>query len=207
MEEEKKESKALEEQTSSEEPVKKKLFGRGIYGSKDVPIRILDGLIAGMILLAVVLTVIFSINGGYRVTFDTQGGGEIPYQKLRYGKLVEKPENPLKPGYEFVCWKREEAEGEWSFDHDQVKGDMTLTAQWKPASVLVKFDLDGGMADGKTEAEPVFVTYGETYGALPEPEKLGASFKGWIYSGQMIEADTRVTMTGEHILTAVYEED
>ena len=55
-----------------------KAFGRGIYGSKDVPIRILDGLIVGMILLAVVLTVIFSINGGYRVTFDTRGGGEIP---------------------------------------------------------------------------------------------------------------------------------
>ena len=52
------------------EEEKKKLFGRGIYGSKDVPIRILDGLIVGMILLAVVLTVIFSINGGYRVTFD-----------------------------------------------------------------------------------------------------------------------------------------
>jgi len=65
------------------EEEKKKLFGRGIYGSKDVPIRILDGLIVGMILLAVVLTVIFSINGGYRVTFDTRGGGEIPYQNLR----------------------------------------------------------------------------------------------------------------------------
>lgn len=206
MEEEKKEPELLEKPTSSEEPVKKKLFGRGIYGSKDVPIRILDGLIVGMILLAVVLTVIFSINGGYRVTFDTQGGGEIPYQKLRYGKLVEKPENPQKPGYEFVCWKREEAEGEWSFEHDQVKGDMTLTAQWKPASVLVKFDLDGGTVDGKTEAEPVFVTYGEAYGALPEPEKPGVSFKGWIYSGQMIEADTKVAMTGEHVLTAVYED-
>ena len=206
MEEEKKEPELLEKPTSSEEPVKKKLFGRGIYGSKDVPIRILDGLIVGMILLAVVLTVIFSINGGYRVTFDTQGGGEIPYQKLRYGKLVEKPENPQKPGYEFVCWKREEAEGEWSFEHDQVKGDMTLTAQWKPASVLVKFDLDGGTVDGKTEAEPVFVTYGEAYGALPEPEKPGVYFKGWIYSGQMIEAGTKVAMTGEHVLTAVYED-
>ena len=30
------------------EEEKKKLFGRGIYGSKDVPIRILDGLIVGM---------------------------------------------------------------------------------------------------------------------------------------------------------------
>ena len=105
-----------------------------------------------------------------------------------------------------MCWKRKEAEGEWSFEHDQVKGDMTLTAQWKPASVLVKFDLDGGTVDGKTEAEPVFVTYGEVYGALPEPEKTGVSFKGWIYSGQMIEADTRVAMTGEHVLTAVYED-
>ena len=57
------------------EEEKKKLFGRGIYGSKDVPIRILDGLIVGMILLAVVLTVIFSINGGYRVTL-TPGAAE-----------------------------------------------------------------------------------------------------------------------------------
>lgn len=51
-----------------------------------------------------------------------------------------------------------------------------------------------------------FVTYGEVYGALPEPEKTGVSFKGWFYSGQMIEADTRVAMTGEHVLTAVYED-
>ena len=43
------------------EEEKKKLFGRGIYGSKDVPIRILDGLIVGMILLAVVLP-LFSVS-------------------------------------------------------------------------------------------------------------------------------------------------
>ena len=185
------------------EEEKKKLFGRGIYGSKDVPIRILDGLIVGMILLAVVLTVIFSINGGYRVTFDTRGGGEIPYQKLRYGKLVEKPEEPQKPGYEFVCWKREEAEGEWSFEHDQVKGDMTLTAQWKPASVLVKFDLDGGTVDGKTEAEPVFVTYGEVYGALPEPEKTGVSvmvFKSPVLLGDITVLQVHADVVDIHIL-------
>ena len=189
----------------SPDPARKKLFGRGIYGSKDVPIRILDGLIAGMIILAVALTVIFSINGGYRVTFDTQGGGEIAFQKLRYGKLVERPQDPVKPGYEFVSWKREEAEGDWAFDHDQVKGDMTLVAQWKPASVLVKFDLGGRTVDGRDQAEPVYVTYGETYGGLPEPKKEGYRFKGWIYSGQMISCESRVTMTGEHVLTAVYE--
>ena len=58
------------------EEEKKKLFGRGIYGSKDVPIRILDGLIVGMRLLAVVLTVIFSINGGYRCLLYTSDAAD-----------------------------------------------------------------------------------------------------------------------------------
>ena len=42
---------------------KKRWFGRGIYGSKDVPIRILDGLIAFLIVLTVALTAVFAING------------------------------------------------------------------------------------------------------------------------------------------------
>lgn len=37
---------------------KKRWFGRGIYGSKDVPIRILDGLIAFLIVLTVALTAV-----------------------------------------------------------------------------------------------------------------------------------------------------
>ena len=41
---------------------KKRWFGRGIYGSKDVPIRILDGLIAFLIVLTVALTAVFAIN-------------------------------------------------------------------------------------------------------------------------------------------------
>ena len=44
---------------------KKRWFGRGIYGSKDVPIRILDGLITFLIVLTVALTAFFAINGGY----------------------------------------------------------------------------------------------------------------------------------------------
>ena len=43
---------------------KKRWFGREIYGSKDVPIRILDGLIAFLIVLTVALTAVFAINGG-----------------------------------------------------------------------------------------------------------------------------------------------
>ena len=87
--------------TDSQPPVKKKWFGRGIYGSKDVPIRILYKLIFGLIAATVILTVVFTLNGGYFVNFETGGGTEIESQKLRYGQLVEKPEDPVRPGIEF----------------------------------------------------------------------------------------------------------
>lgn len=186
-------------------PVKKKWFGRGIYGSKDVPIKILDKLILGLILATVILTVVFTVNGGYFVNFETDGGTEIESQKLRYGQLVEKPEDPVKPGYEFEGWIYGEEEYPWSFGADKVQGEMTLIAQWKPAKVLVKFDLDGGNFGENAPDGDFFVTFGEPYGELPVPEKEGFQFDGWVYSGAVIKDTTPVSMTGEHVLTALWK--
>ena len=94
---------------------KKRWFGRGIYGSKDVPIRILDG-------------------------------------------------------------------GIWS-EADQEK-------------------MREGTAAG---ADSLEVTFGENYGVLPVPVKEGAVFGGWRYSGQNITEDTKVTVNGEHVLTAQWK--
>lgn len=183
----------------------KKLFGRGIYGSRDVPIRLLDGLIAALIAAAVILTVAFTVNGGFLVTFDSQGGTPVESQKLRYGKLVTEPQAPEKPGYDFVSWYDEKGEKNWRFEYEYVTGDMTLTAVWTPAAILVKFDLDGGAVEGQREIPPVERVYGQPYGELPHPEKAGFRFAGWMYSGQMIDAAAKVSMTGEHMLTAIYE--
>lgn len=183
----------------------KKWFGRGIYGSKDVPIRILDGFIIGAICFVVILVFWFATHGGYNVTFDTEGGSEIAAQRLKHGELAEEPEIPLKPGYTFCGWVTSEDESlakEWNFATDKVENDLTLYAVWMPAEVRVKFDLDGGNLDGETYIPDKTVTYGEAYGELPVPEKEGFRFDGWIYSGVVIQADTMVTMTGEHVLTA-----
>lgn len=183
----------------------KKWFGRGIYGSKDVPIRILDGFIIGAICFVVILVFWFATHGGYNVTFDTEGGSEIAAQRLKHGELAKEPEIPLKPGYTFCGWMTSEDESlakEWNFATDKVENDLTLYAVWMPAEVRVKFDLDGGNLDGETYIPDKTVTYGEAYGELPVPEKEGFRFDGWIYSGVVIQADTMVTMTGEHVLTA-----
>lgn len=190
-----------------EETAKKRWFGRGIYGSKDVPIRLLDGLIAGLIAAAVILTVIFAVNGGFRVTFDTAGGSAVAEQKLRHGELVKEPEAPVRPGYVFEGWflEKNEESTAWDFQVDNVGGDLELTAHWVPAQVTVKFDLDGGSCEGAAQIAPVQVTFEGTYGELPVPEKEGFTFGGWYYSGARITADTQVTMTGEHVLTARWE--
>lgn len=183
---------------------KKKWFGRGIYGSKDVPIRLLDGFIALLIFAIIVLTVIFAWNGGYLVSFDTGGGNEIPSQKLRHGSLVEEPPAPLRAGYEFGGWYYGvDLEHQWDFAVTKVNSEVTLVAKWTPAKVLVKFDLDGGnWADG--EPGEYTVVYGESYGKLPTPVRSGYQFDGWIYSGQQITEETLVTVNGEHVLTAAW---
>ncbi len=194
-----------EPQNSPERP--KKLFGRGIYGSKDVPIRILDRVILVLIALAVGLTVWNAANGGFYISFDTGGADTaIADQKIRYGQLVTEPETPVRPGYTLDGWNTapESATANWDFGVDTVSSDMTLYAVWAPASITVKLDLNGGTLVGSTSVDALTVVYGQTYGTLPTPERNGYTFGGWEYSGQTITADTKVSMTGEHILTAVW---
>lgn len=179
-------------------------FGRGIYDKTDTPIRLLDGFIAGIIIIIVVMVAVFAIFGGFTVSFNTSGGTEIASQKLRYGNYVEEPEEPVRQGYIFAGWYYEGHENEtWDFSVGTVGGDLELIARWEPAKVTVKFDADGGqMPDGTESME---VTYQEEYGELPIPQKEGCRFAGWMYSGEEITAESVVAMPGEHVLTALWE--
>lgn len=184
---------------------KKPFIGRGIYGSKDVPIKILDAFIGIVIALIVLMVVIFAVNGGYNISFDTLGGNEIEAQKLRYGSKVAEPDPPVRAGYDFEGWVTSSDESlaeEWNFGEDTIESDMTLYAVWVPSEITVKFDLDGGNVDGETQLKDMKVIFGENYGELPVPARDGYKFDGWVYSGNIITNDTVVTTSGEHILTA-----
>lgn len=188
---------------------KKPFIGKGIYGSRDVPIKLLDGFIGTVMILIVLMVVIFALNGGYHISFDTMGGNEIEEQKLRYGNPVEEPETPVRAGYHFEGWVTSADESlaeKWNFSEDTVEGDMTLYAVWSPAEITVKFDTDGGTVEGKAQPEDRKVIFGESYGELPMPEKDGYQFEGWVYSGSIITDDTIVTTSGEHILKARWVE-
>lgn len=184
--------------------IKKRWFGRGIYGSKDVPIRVLDACIAVMIAAAVILTIVGSINGGFTIRFDTGlPDVTVESQKLRHGEYITEPEAPLRPGYTLAGWSTTQSPDihYWDFATRTVEMDLTLYAIWEPAELTVSFDLAGGTGDDT----PLTVTYGSAYGELPTPTKEGSTFAGWEYNGKLITAETIVTATDAHTLTAVWE--
>lgn len=189
---------------------KKSLFGKGVYGSKEAPIRILDCFIGGMILLIVIFVVVFALNGGFVIAFDSNGGSEVESQKLEYGDYIEEPSDVSKPGYELEAWMTSDDETLaeiWDFSTNTVYEDMTLVAYWTPASITVKFNLDGGQVEGEESIDDMNVVYGEIYGTLPIVEKEGYVFEYWLYSGDIIDEDTVVEATGEHVLTACWIEE
>lgn len=68
------------------------------------------------------------------VTFETNDETTIDPVTVKYGSLLERPEDPEREGYEIEGWFRDEdLTEEWDFEHDTVNSNMTLYAKWKEA--------------------------------------------------------------------------
>lgn len=66
------------------------------------------------------------------VTFVTNGGSEIPSQTVMYGEYAERPDAPVREGYEFVGWFSDiDMQKPWDFENDKVEGNLTLYAKWQ----------------------------------------------------------------------------
>ena len=73
----------------------------------------------------------------YTVTFNSNGGSEIPSQKVATGAKVNVPADPTYDNYVFREWTYNGKV--WNFNSDTVSGDMTLTAQWISADRMFKY--------------------------------------------------------------------
>lgn len=62
------------------------------------------------------------------VSFDTQGGNDIQSQTFAPGQTAERPEDPIRDGYMFAGWTREDGTP-FNFN-TQITEDITLFAQW-----------------------------------------------------------------------------
>lgn len=80
------------------------------------------------------------------VTFESNGGTDVPSQTVHYGELVERPDNPTRDGYTFGGWYSDiDLQDPWDFETDTVQGNMTLYAKWQKGEAIIGDpDAEGG---------------------------------------------------------------
>ncbi|MDM5246638.1 InlB B-repeat-containing protein [Lysinibacillus sp. G4S2] len=123
-------------------------------------------------------------KSNYLVTFDTNGGSEVPAQTVGYNELVQIPIVPKKEGYTFAGWhKDKELTEPWGFEQDVVTEDITLYAKWTKVSYIVTFDSNGG-----SKVSSQSVGSGELVKAPSTPVKEGYTFAGWYKDKGLTEA-------------------
>ncbi|WP_259620158.1 InlB B-repeat-containing protein [Paenibacillus doosanensis] len=117
------------------------------------------------------------IINGYTVSFNTDGGTEVPAQQVNYNGHATQPVTaPTKEGYTFGGWYTDDAYGTaFDFANTAIKGNTTVYAKWIINGYTVSFNTDGG-----TEVPAQQVNYnGHATQPVTAPTKEGYTFGGW----------------------------
>jgi uncharacterized repeat protein (TIGR02543 family) len=119
----------LQKDTPEEENIPK---FRGLYRYVKIPVKALDWIIVICIAVIVIVVVFEMVNPGLKVTFDSNGGTDVPVQKQMYGELLEEPEDPVREGYTFTGWYKDPAcDDLWDVETDTIESDTNLYAGWQ----------------------------------------------------------------------------
>ncbi|MCI8331513.1 MAG: InlB B-repeat-containing protein [Clostridiales bacterium] len=105
----------------------------GLYRDIRVSVRGLNGFIFVCLLLLLLATVVLTLQGGYTVSFYTNGGTPVDSVRLRYGDDIPFPPVPERTGYRFGGWYIDpDLTMRWNFAEDHVKQETVLYAAWIP---------------------------------------------------------------------------
>lgn len=107
-----------------------KKFTRGLYRGVKVSVKTLNIVIVAGILCIIGLLVYGISNGGFHVTYHSQGGSDVEYQEYQYGELLELPDDPMRQGYVFDGWYLDENYQIPAEENTEVQQDMNLYAHW-----------------------------------------------------------------------------
>jgi uncharacterized repeat protein (TIGR02543 family) len=131
----------------------------------------------------IVSSEIVKADAKYTVKFvlNLSGVMESSIVNAPAGYKLDKPDDPIYPGYAFVGWFINE-DKQWDFDNDIVYGDIVLLARF---DYVVTFDLLDG-----SEPTTQVVSY-LSYATKPAlPSRDGYAFLGW-YSDEQLALEWR----------------
>ena len=137
----------------------------------------------------------------YTIKYNTDGGSKIGDYTVVEGEKADKPEPPVKEGYEFKEWQ---LNGKTYDFNSEVTSDITLVAIYIKDEVktyTVTFDTNGGSKiENKVVEEDTVVV------KPANPKKEGYSFKEWqLEDGTTYNFNSKVT--SDITLKAIYEKE
>lgn len=115
----------------------------------------------------------------YTITFDSNGGSDVPSKTYKYGDKVTAPANPTRDNFKFIEWSP-------ALPNTMPARDITVVAQWE-ALVVTKtltINANGGEFDDGSAVKTETLAVGEEIKALPVPEKDGYDFAGWVWTNE-----------------------
>lgn len=105
---------------------------RGLYSKVKISVKTLNMIIVVLIALLIVCMAYGIAKGGFRVSFDTQGGTVVETQVRMHGELLKPIEEPTREGFVFDGWYLDPGGTvPWDPETDTVTESMTLYARWR----------------------------------------------------------------------------
>ena len=128
----------------------------------------------------------------YIVDFDSNGGSDVPSQKVEEGDTATRPTNPTRDCYDFAGWYTNASLTKKYDFSTPVNSDMTLYAKWVENDTCketyrVRFDSNGGSSVATQRVEE-----GDRADEPRDPKRNGYEFLGWYLNGKKFNFRTRI---------------
>ncbi len=141
----------------------------------------------------------------FTLKYDANGGefaeGNEPAQQTGSTTYTVSDAEPVRVGYTFLGWSREEAAKTATYKAGSLitlAADQILFAVWTKNPVTATFDYDIDKVDNYT----VVYGYGDTVTMPADPSKTGHTFDGWFTAPEGGEKVTTATITADTIYYA-----
>lgn len=103
----------------------------GLYRNIKMSLKSANIMVISLIALLITVTVLLVANGGFTVSFDSDGGSYVKPVKALYGENINVDE-PKRSGWKFKGWYLDrDCTIEWYPETDRVTDSMTLYAGWE----------------------------------------------------------------------------
>ena len=103
-----------------------------IYSRTKVSVKVLDLIIVAGLAALLGVIVFLSVNGGFDIVFDSDGGSDVAPLRLRYGESIAEPEAPIKEDHVFVGWYADkDLKEKVDFSSVTVTQSATFYAAWE----------------------------------------------------------------------------